>query len=183
MNVKTKYNQMEKRYFCMFLFIVLCFVWAQVFVNLQVGKFDKGKVMMHKHLAFFTYVGVLIVHIISLLLVAAWLLHALRNHEKNNYLYHRRLIYFYTTFIMVSLMIKLVLAAMGNLFSYDVDWPFVSYTMSDLIILTLFCYFKRDEDCFYCFNRCDDIPYYSVFQIKTRRLTKIDDYEDFRSES
>ena len=39
------------------------------------------------------------------------------------------------------------------------------YTVSDLLALTLFSVFKLDEDCFSCFNRCQDIRAYSIFQM------------------
>jgi len=116
---------------------------------------------LHHTLALGAYIGVLGLHAASLLYVAVLFLITLKKYEHRNYLSHKRLILGYSFFIYGSLAIKFALSA--NLFEYSTQGPFVVYTLSDLVILTLFCAFKKDEDCFYCFNRCDDIVDYSIF--------------------
>jgi hypothetical protein len=62
-----------------------------------------------------------------------------------------------------SLSIKFYLVK--QLTEYSNDSNLSLYTLSELLVLTLFCVFKQDEDCFACFNRCQDIPIYSIFQM------------------
>jgi len=64
--------------------------------------------------------------------------------------------------MIVSISIKM---ALGNtLFNYDSSRGLFVYTMSEVVLLTLFA-MKKSEDCFTCFSRCDDLPTYSIFHV------------------
>ena len=61
-----------------------------------------------------------------------------------------------------SLGIKFFLAE--YLFVYDNNQGLLIYTISEVLLVTLFSGFKKSEDCFSCFTRCDDCCTYSIFQ-------------------
>ncbi len=54
---------------------------------------------------------------------------------------------------------------LGNtLFNYDNNTGLLVYSLSEVILMTLFA-LKKSEDCFTCFSRCDDLPTYSIFHV------------------
>ena len=76
-------------------------------------------------IAQYTYLGVMAVHVVSILWVAFLFLYSLKTHERGNYKYHRKLIVYYSIFLLISLAIKISLGMGDNLFSYNVGWPFI----------------------------------------------------------
>ena len=72
----------------------------------------------------------------------------------------------YVLWLFVSLGVKLFLVK--TMFSYS-NQSLPVYSMSELIVMTLFAVFKSDEDCFSCFQRAD-CETYSIFQVKQSLL-------------
>jgi len=83
-----------------------------------------------------------------------------KRHANNTFVYHRNLSIKYTIFLLLSLIIKMFLV--NNLFSYNTN-TLPIYAVSELIVMMLFSVFKKDEDCFTCFQRCTDLEVYSIF--------------------
>ena len=68
--------------------------------------------------------------------------------------------------MVVSLLIKFSLVA--QLTDYNSNNNLSYFTISELLAMTLFSVFKLDEDCFACFNRCQEIKAYSIFQMDSK---------------
>ena len=55
------------------------------------------------------------------------------------------------------------------------------YTAAEILVVTLFSYFKIDEDCFDCFKLCDELEIYSIFQLRKNLVifkSEIDESQD-----
>jgi hypothetical protein len=77
----------------------------------------------------------------------------------------------YSLFLLASIGIKLFLAT--QLFEYKSTYALPTYSISEMVALTLFCLFKKNSDCFQCFNRSQEITY-SIFQIKLKNRANFD---------
>ena len=105
--------------------------------------------------------------LISLIIVSIMFISILRNYQRDDWQNHRRMIYSYLFFMLFSLAIKFSLV--HQLTDYNSDTNLIKFTISEMLALTLFSVFKLDEDCFTCFNRCQEIPNYSIFQMGDKK--------------
>ena len=87
---------------------------------------------------------------LSIWISAYKLIKILKNKRNEAYEEHKVIITSFT-FLICSII------AVRHIFSYDLlnfDWnAIVIYSIVELVILLIFSIFKKDEDCFACFNR------------------------------
>lgn len=92
--------------------------------------------------------------------------HTVRTKYFSEHVYHNKLTNQYIIWLSLSLFVKMFLGT--KIFSFDSSTLAIQ-PLSELLMITLFSVFKRDEDCFNCFRKCDYIENYSIFQIKQNR--------------
>lgn len=97
---------------------------------------------------------------ISILISSYKLTEILEIKRNEAYEEHKGLINFFAYISCGSIIMRLV-------FSYDLfnfDWGSIkNYSIVELAILLIFSIFKKDEDCFACFNRSNEEEIYSIF--------------------
>lgn len=116
-----------------------------------------------------------------LILIVVWCFNYLTfRHSHETYLYHRNLSMKYTAWLFLSLAIKMYLVS--TLFSYETN-TLPIYAISELIVMMLFSVFKKDEDCFHCFQRCSDLDTYSMFQMSKQLFQHLDEISEESSDN
>jgi hypothetical protein len=181
--LRNYYNKLEVRWLIAHIFVILMYCFFQYLIDWNLHQYslqqdnvpkysvwetwtDEQKANLqnschhYANRAKFVYIvnyGSLVV-LISIVVIAYNYL--TKRHANENFIYHRNQSYKYTCFLFISLGIKMYLVT--NLLSYDTN-TLPIYAVSELVVMMLFSVFKKDEDCFTCFQRCTDLETYSIF--------------------
>ena len=103
---------------------------------------------------------------LTIIFVTWFFKYTVRTKYFSEHVYHDKLTNQYIIWLSLSLFVKMFLGT--KIFSFDSSTLAIQ-PLSELLMITLFSIFKRDEDCFDCFRKCDYIENYSIFQIKQNR--------------
>ena len=106
------------------------------------------------------YFIIYVTDLISILISSYKLLKILKNKRNEAYEEHKILITFFALLICFSIIMRL--STVQGILSYDWN-AIVKYSIVELAILLIFSIFKKDEDCFACFNRSNEEEIYSIF--------------------
>lgn len=184
--LKKKYNRREKLYFYGFLLIILVFGCLTYSIDKLVGLYshnkcpdvdekthpkDKATCDNYQRCAYIIYVFVYSFLAGCIILSSLVYRRLLQRREIGQFEEHIGEIRRYSVFLLASIGIKLFLTS--QLFEYKTILALPIYSISELVALTLFCLFKRNSDCFQCFNRSQEITY-SIFQITLKNRSNFD---------
>ena len=100
--------------------------------------------------SYIVYFSIYIFDFICILISSIKLTRIIYKKRNEAYEEHKLIIAFFALLICCSIITRLA-------FSYGIlefDWPSIMiYSIVELVILLIFSIFKKDEDCFACFNR------------------------------
>jgi hypothetical protein len=101
-----------------------------------------------------TYIAELSSYVVLILVVGTWLNWTNKNKFHLSHQYHRNQVNKYIFWLILSLVIKL--CQLRTMFDNSVIIIAIQ-PISELLVVTLFSAFKEDEDCFACYNKCENI--------------------------
>lgn len=98
--------------------------------------------------------------LVILVAVSFWFKHCCKTMQYYDHVHHTKMANVCTVWLVLSIAIRLALTK--RIFSFD-KGTLVIQPLSELLLVTVFSVFKKDEDCFSCFNKCEEIERYSLF--------------------